>query len=138
MFNVKVPEIDKQLNELVIEREKLLDKFITPLDVKILKLKKERKGYIFKNKLYRTFPLPQEDIGKEIFSITFVDKYGNFDTWYNDEIFEVDKDGYPYYSSYTNGIMEYNPEENCLQLTRYGCSESLEFIGYSEIEFCKE
>jgi hypothetical protein len=120
-INEKIEEIDKQNIEPLREERK--------------KFENEREEYIYKNKKYNLFPLDKEYINKELSSVAFMCEDGSIDEEYKDELFYVDRDGYPYYSSYSYGITSYDKETNSFYHYYYGSRTKKNYIGYIEIEF---
>lgn len=118
---------DKEIENLRIEYK--------AIESKIFQKEEERDEFIIKNKLYKTFPLPEEFRNKKIKHLTFVDIEGNTTSEYADEIFEIDKKGYPYYSSLTYGILEYDYKNHCFVRSYFGGCFKEHYVGCFDIEF---
>ena len=88
---------------------------------------------IFEEKSYKVFPFPQDYIDKRINKITFITSNGELETYYEDDIFYVDSLGYPHYSSYENGLLDWN-EKGFFQYSYYGMVTRKDYIGYVELE----
>lgn len=119
------------------EREPL-SKAIYVVKEKIRNLENEIEKYKLDNGLYHPMSDLNKYIGKEISSITLVEKNkeGSLVTKhiYNDEILEVDKDGHLYYSSYDCGILRYDEKIN-KYVKWFHCSKiEHDFVGFLEIE----
>lgn len=124
-MKIKTP-FDEDIQNLQSEIKEIKEK----LEVK----EQQRKEYIIKNKLYMTFPLPEEYRKKHIKSLYFVDGKGDTSYECEDEIFVVDKNGYAYYSSYTYGILKYCKEEQCFVYHYYGNALKFNYVGCFDIE----
>lgn len=119
--------------ELKATREQL-----KPLQKKQTELEREIEDYKLKNAAYHPMSELVNYKGKDISSITLVEKKQNgalvTDFMYNDEIFYVTDDGYLYYSSYGGGIMDYCKEDGKYYHCYYGHSTPHEYVGFLEIK----
>lgn len=141
MFKIEVPEIDSEIARLEKEYEENQKKYIEPILQEMRNLQDKRIQYIVENKLYHTFPLDEEYIKKKISHVYFVTADGEIDKIYCDDMFWVDEDGYPEYSSCLNGNIQYDKEKGCFVHWYHWCPTNLDYIGFTEIEFrddCEE
>ena len=125
-------KFDEKIKDKEKQRQEYRDKYIMPIEKQIEQLKKERLKYIFENKKYKTFPLDKKYEGRDISSITFMTGKGEEYWLGNDEILDV-VNGYPRYSSYSNGIIEF--VNDGFYYYFYGNKSKMDLIGYIEIEF---
>ena len=132
--------LDVMMEELerVKEKRKPLYEAVNVLDKEIAKLNDEMLAYKLNNGLYHPMSELINYIGKRIDSITLVerDKEGALDTefLYGDEIFKVDEYGQLYYSSYENGIIEYDSDAH-KYVHMYYCRPTYhDYVGFLEID----
>lgn len=98
-------------------------------------LQQLRVKYLIENKLYSSFPLPQEMIGKDIESLVFINEDGTFEELEYGDIFEVDENGYPYFSDYERGIIEHNSVFDKWYKHYYLHTTEKNYIGYIDLKF---
>lgn len=103
------------------------------LDGLITEAREEIAKRLIKEGLYKKFPLPQDYIDKTINKITFITSNGKLETYYDDDTFYVDSQGYPHYSSYENGLLDWN-EKGYFHRSYYGMGTKKDYIGYVELE----
>lgn len=137
-FEITVDEFDEKINDLRKKIKEINERELEPLYNEIKNLVKQRNKHIFETKKYKTFPLDKKYSGKRISSITFINLKGETESFYDDELFYVDENGYPYYSSYENGILRYSKEDGKFIFMRYGLKYEKDFIGYIEIDIDEE
>lgn len=123
----------------VMEAElKATNSQLQPLQKKQLKLEREIKEYKLRNALYHPMSELINYKGREIRSITLVEKRRDgslgTDYMYNDEIFEVTDNGHLYYSSYEGGVMRYSAETNRYIHNYWGHGTPHEYLGFLKIE----
>jgi hypothetical protein len=111
---------------------------LKPLQNKKTELEREIKDYKLKNTAYHPMSELVNYRGRDISSITLVEKKQNgmlvTEFMYNDEIFNVTNDGYLHYSSYGGGIMDYYEKEEKYYHYYYGHGTPHEYVGFLEIE----
>lgn len=115
------------------ELKKEFEHQIAQLNDRIMEVQEGIAKKLLKENLYRKFPLPQDYIDKRINKITFITSDGKLETYYGDDIFYVDSLGYPHYSSYENGLLDWN-EKGFFQYSYYGMVTKKDYIGYVELE----
>lgn len=130
--------MNEELNTLREER-KPLNEAIDIINKKIAMIKDEIRAYKLNNGLYHPMSELENYKGKEIDSITLVerDEEGALDTecMFNDEMFSVDENGHLDYSSYHCGVMSYDERIGKYVYWYHGHGEERDFVGYLEIEF---
>lgn len=101
-------------------------------------LENEIRKYKLDNELYHPMSELINYLGKHISSITLVerDEDGALDTdfMYCDEIFEVDEYAHLYYSSWTEGVMNYDNDTKMYVHSYYGRPTYHDYVGFLEIE----
>ena len=111
---------------------------LKPLKNKRIELEREIEDYKLKNALYHPMSELINYKGREVYSITLVEKRPNgtltTDYMYNDEIFNITDDGHLYYSSYAGGVMRYSKETNKYIHNYWGVGTPHEYVGFLEIE----
>ena len=131
-------EIMMEELRLAKEEKKPLEAAINVVNKKIRNLDNEIERYKLNNGLYHPMSELVNYKGKTIDSILLVkrDKDGTLDTEYmfNDEIFEVDKNGYLDYSSYNGGVMDYDEKIGKYVKWYYGHATEHDYVGFLEIE----
>ena len=131
-------EIMMEELRLAKKERKPLSKAIDVVNEKISNLENEIEKYKLDNGLYHPMSDLNKYIGKEISSITLVkkNKDGSLATkyMYNDEIFDVDKDGHLYYSSYDCGVMHYDEKINKYVKWFHFSKTEHDYVGFLEIE----
>ena len=137
-FEITIDEFDEKINDLRKKIKEINERELEPLYNEIKNLVKQRNKHIVETKKYKTFPLDKKYSGKQISSITFINLKGETESFYDDELFYVDDDGFPYYSSYNAGILEYSKEDKMFYFMRYGHRYDKDFIGYIEIDIDEE
>lgn len=89
------------------------------------------------NGLYRPMSDLEQCKGKEIYHIKLVQRKEDgtlsCKDMYNDEMFDVDKNGHLYYSSYQCGIMGYSEKDGKYIYTYHGREMEYDFVGFTEI-----
>lgn len=115
------------------ELKKRFELRVAQLNDLITETREEIAKRLLKEDLYKKFPLPQDYIDKRINKITFITSNGKLETYYEDDIFYVDSLGYPHYSSYENGLLDWN-EKGFFQYSYYGMVTKKDYIGYVELE----
>lgn len=137
-FKVNVEEFDKKINNCREQIKEINQRELEPLYNEVKNLVKQKNKYIVETKKYKTFPLDKEFFGKRISNITFINQKCETEGFYDDDVFYVDGNGYPYYSSYENGILSYSKEDGKFIFMRYGLKYEKDFIGYIEINIDEE
>ena len=132
---VTVDKFDDEINKLKNQINEINKTQLEPLYNRVTSLKKQKNKYIVENKLYKTFPLDKKYVEKCISNITFITAKGETEEYFDDELFWVDKHGFPYYSSYENGILEYSQSDKKFIHMYHGFPTKKDFIGYIEIDF---
>lgn len=135
MIDVNVDEFDNQIKELKDQIKEINQTQLEPLYNKVTSLKQQKNKYILNNKIYKTFPLDERYIGKDISCITFIDSKGETEEFYNDETFNVDGRGFPHYSSFEHGVLSYSFADEKFVFWRYGLKYEKDFIGYTYLRF---
>ena len=117
-------------------------KQLKPLEKKRIALEREIKDFKLENALYHPMSELANYKGREILSITLVEKRGDgklgTEYMYNDEIFKVTDDGHLHYSSYEGGCVDYYEEDGKYRHYYYGHATSHDYIGFLEIELGEE
>ena len=131
-------EIMEEELKRVREERKPLYEAVNILDKKIAKLNDEMLAYKLNSGLYHPMSELINYLGKHISSITLVerDEDGALDTdfMYCDEIFEVDEYAHLYYSSWTEGVMNYDNDTKMYVHSYYGRPTYHDYVGFLEIE----
>ena len=127
----------------IMEAElKATNEQIKPLEQKRIKLEKEIRDYKLDNALYHPMSELINYKGREIHSITLVEKKRDgklvTDYMYNDEIFKVTDDGHLHYSSYGCGVMDYYEEDGKYYHYCWGHGTPHEYVGFLDIEVDEE
>lgn len=117
--------------------KKELERRVAQLNDYITEVRGKIARKLLKENLFKKFPLPQCYLDKRINKITFITSAGKLETYYEDDIFYVDSQGYPHYSSYENGLLDWN-EKGFFQYSYYGMTTKKDYIGYVELEVQKE
>jgi len=128
--------VNDELDETIENKRNILwniEKSLEPLEDEINQLKKQRLMNILKNKTYKTFPLNEEYEGKELQNIIFLTEDGKEELYYGDEILKV-KNGYPYYSSYEGGILEFDDKDGKFHYWYHYREDVKNYVGYTVIE----
>lgn len=115
------------------ELKKEFERRVAQLNDRIAETREEMAKRLLREDLYKKFPLPQDYIDKRINKITFITSDGKLETYYEDDIFYVDSLGYPHYSSYENGLLDWN-EKGFFQYSYYGMVTKKDYVGYVELE----
>lgn len=131
-------DMKKEL-ELAIEERKPLSEAIDVINKRIRDINNEMKTYKLNNKLYHPMSELANHKGKDIYSITLVERKedGTLDTEYiyNDEIFRVDDNGHLKYSSFNCGVMDYNEKiGKYVEWCHFNRTEH-DYIGFLNVEF---
>lgn len=115
---------------------------LKPLQKKKIELERDIREYRLRNTLYHPMSELVNYKGREIRSITLVEKMrdGKLGTeyMYNDEYFKVTEDGHLHYSSYEGGCMDYYKEDGKYYHYYYGHATMHEYVGFLEIELEEE
>ena len=139
-MKIHVDEYDPVIEELIVQVNAARQKYIFPLEEKIAQLKTMRADYLIRTKTYGTFPLSDEYKLKDVAYIEFITEDGKTEYWFcdNNDIFEIDGQGYPQYSGMEIGLLYWDEETQSFIYAQYGDREQRNYIGYSEIIFADE
>lgn len=131
-------EVMMEERKLLEEEKKPLSEAINTLNKKIKDLDNEIETYKLSNTLYHPMSELIKYKGKEISSITLVERNedGTLDTefMYNDEMFSVDEEGYLDYSSYNCGVMSYDKDIGKYVMWCHYHRTEHDYVGFLEIE----
>lgn len=131
-------DMKKEL-ELAIEEKKPLSEAIDVINKRIRDINNEMKTYKLNNKLYHPMSELTNHKGKDIYSITLVERKedGTLDTEYiyNDEIFRVDDNGHLKYSSFNCGVMNYDKKIDKYVKWCHFTRKEHDYIGFLDVEF---
>ena len=128
----------KELKELK-ELSNKLSKETTKVVDKIWKVEKKIEKFIFKNKLYLPIEnLKEYEDGTDIKEITLISDKGEFKEFSDMEILEIRK-GHVHASDYTEGIYEYDSEENkYFHYYHWSKDKGITIVGYVNFDLEKE
>lgn len=132
----------KRTLEIMEEELRLAEEEKKILDKKVSSIKKEVEEYKLNNGLYHPMSELAKYKGKEISHIVLVERSndGTLDTeyLYNDDFLQVNDNGYLHYSSYENGIIDYNDNTDKYVWLYYGTRTECDYVGFLEVEFYKD
>ena len=135
---ITIDEFDDEINKLKTQIQAINKTQLEPLYNQVKDLKNLKNKYIVENKLYKTFPLDKKYVKKWISNIVFITDNGETEEYFDDELFLVDECGYPYYSSYENGILSYSNSDKKFIHMYHSFPTKKNFVGYIDIEFNDE
>ena len=119
------------------ERLKPLDEAATIIRKEISNLEDEIEKYKLDNAMYHPMSELCNYKGNEISYIDLVEKdqFGELsvERIYNDEMFNVDPDGYLTYSSYDYGVMDYDTKINKYVWWRHFHKTEHDYVGFMEL-----
>ena len=134
-------EIERTLNIMEAELKSICEQ-LCPLQKNKIELERDIRNFKLENALYHPMSELANYKGREIRSITLVEKMrdGKLGTeyMYNDEYFEVTDGGHLHYSSYQGGCMDYYEEDGKYRHYYYGHATLHDYIGFLEIELEEE